>query len=274
MHLSALHLYPVKSLRGISVASAEVDAQGLVGDRRFLVIDATGKFLTQRTLPRMALIDTALSPATLTLSTSGRAPISVPRASDPAAPLRTVSVWKAEGLQAEDCGDAVAAWLSDFLATPVRLVRAGAAFHRPVNKPGKSLPDDVTTFADAQPFMAISEASLHDLNDRIVTRDEDPVPMNRFRPNLVFSGTAPFAEDTWSRFRIGSIVFRAGGPCIRCILPTTDQLTAQRGKEPLRTLATYRRVPGSPSDVIFGQNLYHEVKHGTLRVGDPIELLA
>lgn len=274
MHLSALHLYPVKSLRGISVASAEVDAQGLVGDRRFLVIDATGKFLTQRTLPRMALIDTALSPATLTLSTSSRAPISVPRASDPAAPLRTVSVWKAEGLQAEDCGDAVAAWLSDFLATPVRLVRAGAAFHRPVNKPGKSLPDDVTTFADAQPFMAISEASLHDLNDRIVTRDEDPVPMNRFRPNLVFSGTAPFAEDTWSRFRIGSIVFRAGGPCIRCILPTTDQLTAQRGKEPLRTLATYRRVPGSPSDVIFGQNLYHEVKHGTLRVGDPIELLA
>lgn len=276
MHLSALHIYPVKSLRGISVASAEVDAQGLVGDRRFLVIDPTGKFLTQRTLPRMALVDTVLSPDSLTLSTSaaGLAPISIPRASDPAAPLRTVSVWKAEGLQAEDCGDAPAAWLSEFLATPVRLVRAGAAFHRPVNKPGKSLPDDVTTFADAPPFMALSEASLHDLNDRIVTRDEDPVPMNRFRPNLVFSGTAPFAEDTWPRFRIGDLVFRAGGPCIRCILTTTDQLTAERGKEPLRTLASYRRVPGSPSDVIFGQNLYHEIKQGTLRVGDPIELLA
>ena len=276
MHLSGLHIYPVKSLRGISVPSAEVDAQGLVGDRRFLVIDSTGKFLTQRTLPRMALIDTALSSDTLTLSTStaNHAPISVSRASDPAAPLRTVSVWKAEGLQAEDCGAAAATWLSDFLATPVRLVRAGAAFHRPVNKPGKALPDDVTTFADAQPFMAIGEASLDDLNDRIVARDEDAVPMNRFRPNLVFSGTAPFAEDTWPRFRIGGIVFRSGGPCIRCILPTTDQLTAVRGKEPLRTLASYRRVPGSPSDVIFGQNLYHETKQGTLRVGDPIELLA
>ncbi len=273
MHLSGLFIYPVKSLRGCALPSASVDDLGLVGDRRFLVIEPGGRFLTQRTLPRMALIDTALSADALTLSASGAAAISVPRASDPVAPLRTVSVWKSEGLLAEDCGDAAAAWLSDFLASPCRLVRAGAAFRRPVNKPGRALPDDVTSFADAQPFLVISQASLDDLNDRLVARGEEALPMNRFRPNLVISGATPFAEDTWPRFRLGDIVFRAGGPCARCIVTTTDQLTAERGKEPLRTLATYRRDPEDSSDINFGQNLYHETKRGTLHVGDRVELV-
>jgi uncharacterized protein len=97
--------------------------------------------------------------------------------------------------------------------------------------------------------------------------------MNRFRPNLVVNESAPFAEDTWKRLRIGDIMFRAGGPCSRCVITTTDQVTAERGAEPLRTLAGYRRSATDPSDVNFGQNLFHETKHGTLRVGDRVEVL-
>ena len=272
MHLSGLFLYPVKSLGGCSVTTADVDDLGLVGDRRFLVVDDTGRFLTQRTLPRMALVATALAADTLTLSAAGAGSVTVRRAPDPAAPVRSVSIWKSEGLLAEDCGDDAAVWLSDFLATRCRLVRIGPAFVRPVLKPA-ARPGDRVTFADAVPFLVISEASLADVNDRLVAQGGEPVPMNRFRPNLVISGCAAFAEDTWPRLRIGGVIFRAGGPCARCIVTTTDQLTADRGQEPLRTLATYRRDAGDPTDVNFGQNLIHETKSGTVCVGDAVELL-
>ncbi len=271
--LTSLFLYPVKSLRGCRVTSAALDDLGLVGDRRFLVVEPHGRFLSQRTLPRMALIETALTTDTLTLTASGAGSVSVTRASDPNAPLRTVGVWSSEGLQAEDCGDTAAAWLSAFLAMPCRLVRAGAAFSRPVLKPGKARPEDRVSFADAYPLLAISEASLADLNDRLISRGEATVPMNRFRPNLVVSDCGPFAEDTWTRFRIGEITFRAGGPCARCIMTTTDQATAERGPEPLRLLATYRRDATDPTHVNFGQNLFHETKSGTLRLGDAVTML-
>ena len=269
MHLSGLFLYPVKSLGGFAVDSAELDALGLVGDRRFLLVDETGRFLTQRTLPRMALIATALDATHLTLSTSSTGSVRVPRGSDPAAPVRTVSVWKSEALLAEDCGDPAAQFLSDFLRTRCRLVRIGEKFSRPVLK-AAALPGDVVTFADACPLLVIGEASLADLNDRLAERGEEPVPMNRFRPNLVVSGCPAFAEDTWTRFQLGAAVFRAAGTCVRCLVPTTDQATAERGKEPLRTLATYRRAPANPTDVIFGQNLIHETKSGSVHVGDTL----
>ncbi|MBL9190010.1 MAG: MOSC domain-containing protein [Opitutaceae bacterium] len=265
MHLSGLFVYPVKSLRGCAVTSAPLDALGLAGDRRFLVVDEQGKFMTQRSHPRMALISTALDATHLTLSTSPAHAISVTRASDPTAPLRTVSVWQSENLLAEDCGDAAAGWLSTFLATRCRLVRIGEKFHRPILKAAARAGDSVS-FADAYPLLVISEASLADLNDRL----DFPLPMDRFRPNLVVAGCAAFAEDTWPRVRIGEAIFRAGGPCARCNVTTTDQLTAERGKEPLRTLATYRRDPADPTDVNFGQNLIHETKAGTLRVGDAV----
>ncbi len=276
MHLTGLFIYPVKSLRGFSVPAAEVDDLGLVGDRRFMLIDEAGKFLTQRALPRMALIRTALSADMLTLSADGAGSCTVSRRAslDPQPPtIRSVNVWKSDGLLAEDCGDAPAAWLSAALATKCRMVRIGEKFMRPVTKPAAG-PGDRVSFADAEPFLVISEASLADLNDRIVAQGEDAVPMNRFRTNLVVAGCPPFAEDTWARFRIGSVIFRAGGPCARCAVPTIDQATAERGKEPLRTLATYRRDTADPTDVNFGQNLIHETKTGALRVGDPVELLA
>ncbi len=273
MHLSGLFIYPVKSLRGCAAETLEIDHLGLRGDRRFMVVDETGRFLTQRTLPTMALIETALSPAALVLSHSHHGSITVSCLSDASTQPATVSVWSSSGLIAEDCGEDTAAWLSAALGRPCRLVRAGASFHRPINTPPPARPDDVVSFADAYPFLAIGESSLSELNDRLVARGEEPVPMNRFRPNLVFAGTPPFAEDHGSRFRIGNVIFRSAGPCARCIVTTTDQDTAERSPEPLRTLATYRRDPRDSTQINFGQNLVHETKSGSLRLGDRVEII-
>lgn len=277
MYLSGLFLYPVKSLGGISVATAAVDALGLVGDRRFMVVDEQGRFLTQRALPRMALIGTGLTAESLTLSAAGHKECEVPlRApvNGPPPNARNVSVWSSEGLMAEDCGEKAAAWLGDFLALKCRLVRAGAGFRRHI--PRQEPAGDVMRlgFADAFPYLVISEGSLGDLNDRLAGNSEEGVPMNRFRPNLVVAGCPPYAEDSWARLRIGDVVFRSGGPCARCSVTTTDQATAERGPEPLRTLSTYRRDREKPGEVNFGQNLFSEADRGTLRVGDAIEVIA
>ncbi|MGK3997707.1 MOSC domain-containing protein [Sorangium sp. So ce1024] len=272
MRLSALHIYPVKGCRGIALDAAAVDELGLAGDRRFMIVDPDGKPLTQRPLPRMALIETQLSPGALTLSAAGRAPVSVPRAAQ-GAPLRTVEVWSSTGLVAEDCGDEAAAWLSDFLEHPARLVRIGEAFRRPVLKSSVARPGDVVSFADEFPLLVISEAALVELNARLEAAGAAPVPMDRFRPNLVVSGCAAFDEDRWTRVRIGDVVLRPGGPCARCVVTTTDQRTAERGPEPLRVLATFRRDPQKRGDVNFGQNYIHETKSGTLRVGDEVTVV-
>ncbi|MDD2764445.1 MAG: MOSC N-terminal beta barrel domain-containing protein [Opitutaceae bacterium] len=280
LRLTALYVYPVKSCRGHAVTSAEVDARGFVGDRRFLVVDAEGRFLTQRVHPRMALIETALTADTLTLSSPGHGSVSVavgqalrPTVGNKPRSTRTVTVWK-DTVVADDCGDEPAAWLSDFLGLPCRLVHTGAAYARPI--PDRKLPLSFSTltfhphevsFADGFPFLVISEESLADLNARLDT----PLPINRFRPNLVVAGGAPYAEDTWGRFRIGGLVFHGATRCGRCVVTTTDQLTAERAPEPLRTLATYRR--DAEGSVMFGRNLIHETKTGRLAVGDVVELL-
>ncbi len=273
MHLSGLFIYPVKSLRGVALSSAEIDPLGLVGDRRFLIVDEFGRQLTQRPLPRMALIEIELTPNDLILRAPEIDSCVIPLRPTTPSILRTVSVWKSEGLLADDCGADPAAWLTSFLGVTCRLVRIGNQFRRPILNPKRALPDDLVSFADGYPFLVTSESSLSDLNDRLLTSGEETIPMNRFRPNLVVSGCAAFAEDTWPRFKIGAVTFRAGGPCGRCIVTTTDQLTAERGKEPLRTLASYRRDATEPTDVNFGQNLIHETKFGTLKIGDAVEAL-
>jgi uncharacterized protein YcbX len=184
-----------------------------------------------------------------------------------------VTVWH-DTVAADDCGEEPAAWLSGFLGFACRLVHAGTAYARPL--PARKLPPTLppspgtaheVSFADAFPFLVISEESLADLNARL----DAPLPMNRFRPSLVVAGGAPYAEDTWGRFRIGDVVFHGATRCGRCVVTTTDQFTAERGKEPLRTLATYRR--DAEGDVMFGRNLVHETKVGRVAVGDAVELL-
>jgi uncharacterized protein YcbX len=266
--LSGLIIYPVKGCRGLSLSESRIDPLGLLDDRRFMVVEPNGMFLTQRTLPRMALIEPQLSDQTLSLTGPSFPAIQVAREAVNA-PRFEVQVWKSTGLSAEDCGDPVAAWLTDFLGHPARLARIGAAFHRPILKETAQSGDSVS-FADGYPFLAISESSLQELNGRLSAS----IPMNRFRPNFILRGSDAFAEDTWRRFTIGEITFRAGGPCARCIVTTVDQQRGEpSGPEPLRTLATYRRDLEEPTNVNFGQNLIHETLNGTIRIGDKVTVL-
>lgn len=268
--VSGLFVYPVKSCRGHAVSAASVDAWGFLNDRRYMVVSPTGDFFTQRQLPRMALIETELTVAGLGLAAAGHPAIEVSVLARQPTTL-AAKVWK-DAVLTDDCGDAAAEWLTCFLGTPARLVHMGTAYHRPV-KPGKAQPGDTVSFADGYPFLAITEASVAHLNARIITHGNEPVPMDRFRSNLVIADCAAFAEDAWTRLQIGEVIFRNAGPCARCIVTTTDQHSGERGKEPLRTLATFRRNVDDPADVNFGVNLINETKTGTVRVGDEVMLL-
>lgn len=274
VHLSALFIYPVKSLRGISVRVADLDALGLVNDRRFMIVDQSGHFLSQRTLPRMALIATELSTTDLILRSSACSGCQIPLHEGTGTEVQEVevSVWKHDRLKAEDCGASASAWLSDFLGVACRLVRIGKAFARPHFTP-RSLNEHRLSFVDGCPMLLVSEASLDGLNDRLLASGEETIPMNRFRPNLVISGCAEFEEDSWPRLKIGSATFHAGGPCDRCVVTTTDQSTGERGPEPLRTMARYRRDPVVSTRINFGQNLIHQTHAGSLYVGDVVSVL-
>lgn len=263
--LAALHVYPVKSCRGHAVEAVDLDVFGPRGDRRFLVVDERGQFLTQRTLPRLALIEPTLESTQLQLAAPGIETVSIPAVPGPAAPTLEVTIWR-DTVAAADLGPTAASWLTTVLGRPARLVAMADAYHRPIRK-DTALPGDEAPFSDAFPLLVISEASLEELNGRLT----EPVPMNRFRPNVVISGCDAFAEDTWKRIRIGDVVLRAAGPCGRCIVTTIDQASLEQSKEPLRTLAQYRR--SADGAVLFGQNYIHETKSGTLRVGAVVEIL-
>ena len=254
IRVAGLYLYPVKSLRGIAVESAEVDALGLAGDRRFLVVDGSGRFVTQRTVPRMALVSTALSNGFLHLSAENHGSMKVPTPSDPAARILPVSVWSHHDLLAEDGGDDAADWLGQVLGMHCRLVRIGPAFHRELTRDG-ARPGDLLAFADGAPLLVTTHASLDELNRRT---------------NLVLEGCVAFDEDRWTHLDIAGVRFRASGPCERCLVTTTDQQTGQRGKEPLKSLAVFRRGENDPSSVVFGVNLIQETKSGRVTVGDPV----
>jgi uncharacterized protein YcbX len=265
MIVSQLNIYPVKSCGGIALERGEIGATGFVNDRRWLVVDDAWSFLTQREIARMALIHTAVDSRCLRLTTpdAGAFEISV----DQPGRRVEVTIWKDSGVGAVDQGDAAAAWLSDALKRTVRLVRFADDYMRQVDPKYAPRPGDQVGFADAYPFLIISEESLADLNTRL----ETPLPMNRFRPNIVVRGAAqPYDEDEWRSIRIGDQVFDLVKACARCAITTTDQETAKRGKEPLRTLATYRQGPkGSP---LFGQNAVHR-SPGTISVGDSVEVV-
>lgn len=277
--LTALFLYPVKALRGFAVQEASFDALGLVGDRRFLVVDPQGRFLTQRTQPRMARLATALQAGHLVLSDESGASLEVPLQASEPCPTLKVSVWSASDLLAEDCGDKAAAWLSQRLGQNCRLVRAGAAYDRRIPShrlPPRSdpAPEPSVSFADAFPFLLLNQSSVEDLNRRLVEKGAEALPVNRFRTNLLVEGLPAYAEDAFPRWRLGAHVFLSAGPCARCAVTCTDQNTGERGTEPLATLASYRRDSRKPKEVNFGLNLLASTPTGQLRVGDPVEGLA
>jgi MOSC domain-containing protein len=258
--LSGLYVYPIKSCAGISLESAELCATGLRHDRHWMLVDETGEFMSQRAHPRMALISTHLSDEHLIATAPGMPDLRMPLLQENEN-LIDVNVWGDENLGGL-VGEETDRWFSKFLRFPCRLVRKPDDDPRPVDSHYAKNGDQVG-FADGFAFLLISEASLEDLNGRL----DNPLPMNRFRPNFVVEGCCPYAEDGWGRLRIGDVSFRVAEACPRCAITTTDQVTGERGKEPLRTLATYRKFGG---EVFFGRNLIHDAL-GTVRVGDPIE---
>ncbi|MCK6577287.1 MAG: MOSC domain-containing protein [Anaerolineae bacterium] len=258
-----LYVYPVKSCGGIRQSSAVVEPRGFAYDRRWLIVDHDGGFLTQRVLPRMALIAIALTADALTLTAPGVETLRVPY--DQPGERTAVTIWRNSGVGAIDQGDVISVWLSDFLKKPVRLVRFADDAVRQVDQRYAPRPTDQVGFADAYPFMILSEESVGDLNARL----DVALPMNRFRPNIVVRGAGAYAEDTWRRIAIGDVIFEVVKPCARCAITSTDQETARRGKEPLRTLAMYR---DSERGVLFGQNMTHQGA-GVVRVGDAVRVL-
>jgi hypothetical protein len=224
-----------------------------------MVVDALGGFRTQRELPRMALIHPAISEDSLTLTAEGMPDLSM-RLAAPGSRL-TVAVWN-DSVEGIDQGEAVAEWLTRFLAEPLRLVRYDEAADRRVEQAYAVRPEDQVGFADAYPLLIANEASLAELNTRLA----EALPMRRFRPNIVVAGAEAYAEDTWGRVRVGDVPVAVVKPCARCAITTVNPDTGVKGKEPLTTLAKFRRAEGG---VMFCENAIH-LELGTLRVGDAV----
>jgi uncharacterized protein YcbX len=259
INISALYIYPVKSLAGIALKSSELDAMGLKHDRRWMLVSPNGDFLSQRKLPQMALIQPKFIQQQLFLSTANQPDLVVAEAN--AQQTMQVSIWK-DSVTAQCVGEEADKWLSKALGTPCHLVYIPDSEIRQCD-PKFAKQGDHTGFSDGFPILLISTASLEDLNQRL----DQAVSMKRFRPNIVVDGCEAFAEDHWAEFSIGEIAMRGVKPCSRCILTTVDPATGQRsGVEPLQTLMRYRK---QGSNVYFGQNVIHNAI-GNIQIGDSV----
>ena len=269
-YLKSLHIYPVKSCHRVDLESAELEPWGLAGDRRWLITDEEGQQRTQRELPRMALIQpTYTAEGGLRLSAPGMTDLILPAVSRAqGAEEAAVTVWRFTGPAAR-AGRAADEWVSSFLGQPSRLVRMDDTSVRPTD-PGYSRSEDRVSFADGYPLLLASTASLAALGDWIVEMGGEPVPMTRFRPNVVVAGTEPWAEDTWKRVRIGEQTFRVVKRCDRCVMTTVDpELGRFTGQQPLKALRKHRRRDKA---VLFAVNLIPDTV-GPIKVGEEFEVL-
>lgn len=279
MTISELFIYPIKSLGAISVPETVVEPKGFRYDRRFMLVDSNGDFMTQRTNLQMALLDVAIDETdklrvwhrhrpddVLTL------PLAIPTQTEGVTPPHEtieVNIWDSSNVPALVVSAEADQWFSRVLEKPCRLVYMPETTHRAVD-PAYAREHDAVSFADGYPYLLIGQASLDNLNQRL----EEPITMLRFRPNIVVAGSLPNDEDAWQQFRIGEVDFFGVKPCARCVLTTVDPETGQKGREPLRTLATYRQWKHK---ILFGQNVLARptgaLTLGVLRVGQSIEVL-
>lgn len=253
--IASLHVYPVKSCRGIDLQRSRVTATGLEWDRRWMIVDGNGRFVTQRETPRLAGITTAIG-TTLRLAAAGLQDLVIEPQHDGA--RREVRIW-GDVVVGVDAGDEAADWLLAALGAPLRLVRIDEAARRDADPEFAGPGPNPVAFTDAYPFLVISKASLEDLNLRLPT----PLPMNRFRPNIVIEGVPAYAEDALTVFRFGPVAIRGVKRCTRCVITTTDQDSCIRdaSQEPLRTLKGYR-YDKALRGVVFGQNCIIEAGVG------------
>ena len=273
--VTELVIYPIKSCAGISVPEAQFGISGLqangVHDREWMLVTREGLFLTQREYPRMALVTPRIDGDAVEVAAPGMPPLRLPLA-HPAASNLTVQIWD-HSVIAADCGDAAAAWFSDAVQGPCRLVRFRPDVHRPTSTKWTGGAPAETRFADGYPILVIGQASLDDLNARLKNAGRDPLPMNRFRPNLVVDGLEAFEEDYVESFSAGGLVLRPVKPCARCPIPAIDQATGIPGPDPLDILQTYRANARMEGAVCMGMNaIVSEGDGATLRVGQELEV--
>lgn len=273
--VAGLNIYPVKSCAGVPLQTVTIGRAGFehagVGDREWMVVDGqTGIFLTQRQLPRMALIGPAIEASVLRLTAPGHAPLSVPLG-DFALRQATLSVkvWN-HSCMAFDEGDAAAAWLKGVLGRPARLARFDPSHRRLSNREWTQNVEALNRFSDGYPILTISQSSLDELNDRLAEAGRDQLPMNRFRPNLVIDEVGPGDEDRFIALTRGDLALAPVKPCPRCPVPSIDQATGTFGEDPLDILSRYR--DHKTLGVVFGQNTIVTAGFGTtLSVGDRLE---
>jgi len=262
VRVTGLIIYPVKSLAGIQLQESEVDNMGLKYDRRWMLVSPEGKFLSQRTIPQMALIKTELDNGQLTLCMEGKDSLIIP-ATDHNSEKMNVVIWNDE-LQVQKVGDECDAWLSECLGVECHLVYIADDVMRQCDLDFAE-EGEQTGFADGFPMLFISEESLADLNQRLDVK----VDMRRFRPNVVIAGCDPFAEDELKRFSIAGVAMKGVKPCSRCPMPMVDPDLGKRvGQEPIATLTKYRKWDNK---VFFGMNVIHQ-QQGVIRVGDSLVL--
>ncbi|WP_242634256.1 MOSC domain-containing protein [Marinobacter salicampi] len=262
IHIHSLFIYPVKSLSGIAVESLAIDHMGPVSDRRWMIVDDKGQFVTQRTRPELAMVATALNGR-------GEVSVSIPDcgsfALKPGNSIRAVTVWR-DTVQAVPAESGPSEALSDFLGQPVSLVCHGPDTVRYCDQQW-ALENRPVAFADGFPFLVVNHASLDELNTRL----EKAVDVRRFRPNVVISGAEPWAEDDWTALTVGNLRLDLVKPCSRCILTTVDPDSGKKdpGQQPLRTLGGYRR---QLDGVIFGKNATHQGE-GPLQLGQTVHTI-
>jgi len=277
--LSALHLYPIKSCAGITLQEATITGAGLMSahiyDREWMVVDMHGEFLTQRDYPRMALIQPRLRLDTLELRAPGmlrlELPLDLPAPEQLPATMK-VRVWN-DTLAAYDCGETAAAWFSNVLGTPCRLARFHSDAQRHADPRWTNGESASMLFADGFPLLIISQASLDDLNQKLMAQGRAALPMDRFRPNIVIDDSDAFEEDHAGLIRIGQASIRPSKPCPRCTIPSIDQATGASGPDPLDILRGYRANPIVDGGIAFGMNaMLIEGEGQLLRVGQPVEM--
>jgi uncharacterized protein len=269
IQVASLHVYPVKGLKGIDLAESRATERGLQHDRRWMVVDPQGEFFTQRSHPKMATVWTELLDDSLELSAPDADSVRVAFEPPPAPPMR-VRVWDSvvDAIPASREADG---FLSDYLGEPCRLVYMPDSTRRASNPDYAGEGERLVGFADGYAYLVASTASLEDLNARLSAKGHPPLPMNRFRPNIVVSGAVPYAEGGWRELRVGEALLRAAKPCGRCEVTTTDQSSGEvRGPEPLATLGEYRT--SDEFGVMFGVNLV-TLEQGLVRRGDRVEAL-
>lgn len=267
--LTTLRRYPIKSCRGESLPELVVEPWGLAGDRRWMVVDEAGVVITAREVNRMVLIQPEVTPEGLVVTGPDLPTLVVPFPDDHV--WTDVDVWGSR-VAAAPAGPEADAWFSKAMGRTARLVHLDDPTRRPTD-PEFSEPDDRVSFADGYPLLLATEESLAALNEVVLEAAQgarEPLPMTRFRPNVVVSGADSWAEDDWRRVRIGDAVFRAVKACDRCVLTTIDPATALREKEPIASLARVRRWDGK---TWFGVNLVPDTPGATIRVGDDVEVL-